>query len=64
MSTMKFSQAWLAAEHVRVDSLRPGDRFVDCQGSERVYQRRDASSGVHHTTDGNLYAGCAEVVKP
>lgn len=52
---------------VRVDSLAPGQRFVDVQGSTWTYERRDGSlAGVYHCnrSDGfvSCFAGCAEVI--
>ena len=51
---------------VRVDTLAPGQRFIDIQGSMWTYLRRDgALSGVYHVknAEGHLtaFAGCAEV---
>lgn len=56
---------WDAGPRVRVDTLRHGDRFLDSDGHEWVYDRAHSSCGVH-CVDGErgatLFAGCAEVV--
>lgn len=58
---------WEQSARVRMDTLSRGDRFLDCQGSEWTYVRRDgALSGVHHVRNARdektCFAGCAEVV--
>ena len=49
---------------MRVDTLSKGDRVLTYAGDVEVYERRDgALSGCHHMQSGNVYAGCAEVVR-
>ena len=58
---------WEKGPRVRVDSLKPGQRFLSMSNGCFTYERRDgALSGVYHVVDDaggrTSFAGCAEVV--
>ena len=53
-----FSEHWLRARREslvrRVETLKKGDRFLDCYGVELRYERIDAGAGpgaTHHATN-------------
>ena len=61
---MRPDPRWADGPRVRVDTLSKGDRVLTYVGDVEVYERRDgALSGCHHMQSGNVYAGCAEVVR-
>lgn len=62
--TVRPDPRWADGPRVRVDTLSKGDRVLTYVGDVEVYERRDgALSGCHHMQSGNVYAGCAEVVR-
>lgn len=64
------SALWLGGQRQRVDTLRPGARFLDVHGDVWEYVRKSrALPGVHRVRDlpagttTTCFAGCAEVVQ-
>lgn len=67
MTTFAPDPRWEAGPRVRLDSLRPGQRFMDYTGNVFVIDRYGWPPDCPHVrhddgSDGPLFAGCAEGV--